>query len=57
MKSAILMKPPFKEVVENHPDLYGPFWLATTLIVIIVASSSLISFFYSSTSEDGTKVK
>lgn len=45
--SAIMLKPSFKQVVKDKPDLYGPFWIATTLIVIIVASASLITFFAS----------
>ena len=45
MKAALLLKPAFREVMRNQPDLYGPFWLATTLVIIILASSSLITFF------------
>ena len=45
IKSAVMLKPPFRTVVGDKPDLYGPFWLASTLVVIIVASSSLITFF------------
>jgi hypothetical protein len=48
MVSAITLRPPFKQVIKDKPDLYGPFWIATTLIVIIVASASLISYFASS---------
>ena len=44
VKSAVMLKPPFRLVVGDKPDLYGPFWLASTLVVIIVASSSLITF-------------
>ena len=36
---------PFKEVLQDKPDLYGPFWIATTLIVVIIAASSLMQFF------------
>lgn len=54
MKSAVLLKPAFKEVVGNEPDLYGPFWIATTLIVIIIASSSIIAFF---NTDNGERVK
>ena len=54
MKSAVLLKPAFKEVVGNEPDLYGPFWIATTLIVIIIASSSIIAFFNTET-EKGSR--
>jgi hypothetical protein len=53
MLSAITLRPAFKQVIQDKPDLYGPFWIATTLIVIIIASASLITFFASS---DGNKV-
>jgi hypothetical protein len=36
----------FGEVLKDKPDLYGPFWIATTLIVVIIAASSLLNFFY-----------
>jgi hypothetical protein len=32
--------------LNDKPDLYGPFWIATTLIVVIIAASSLLNFFY-----------
>lgn len=47
MVSAITLRPPFRQVIKDKPDLYGPFWIATTLIVIIIASASLITFFAS----------
>lgn len=51
MISAIKLTPPFRSVVGGKPDLYGPFWMASTLVVIIVASSSLIDFFSDSKKE------
>lgn len=39
----------FSEVLKDKPDLYGPFWIATTLIVVIIAASSLLNFFYTPT--------
>jgi hypothetical protein len=53
MRAAILLRPPFRSVIKNKPDLYGPFWIATTLIVVIVASASLVTFFAST---DGSAV-
>lgn len=44
MISAVTLRPSFKQVIKDKPDLYGPFWIATTLIVIIIASASLITF-------------
>jgi hypothetical protein len=45
VRSAVLLTPPFHQVLEDKPDLYGPFWIATTLIVVLIGSSSLMSFF------------
>lgn len=45
VKSAILLRPVFSEVIRSQPDLYGPFWISTTLIIVLVASSSLMVFF------------
>lgn len=45
IRSAIFLKPPFGEVIRDKPDLYGPFWIASTLIVVIIAASSLLQFF------------
>lgn len=45
IRSAIFLRPSFGEVINEKPDLYGPFWIATTLIVVIIAASSLLQFF------------
>jgi protein YIPF1/2 len=45
VRSAITLRS-FNEVLHEKPDLYGPFWIATTLIVVIIAASSLLNFFY-----------
>lgn len=47
MVSAVTLRPPFRQVIKDKPDLYGPFWIATTLIVIIIASASLVTYFAS----------
>lgn len=31
------------DVLNNTPDLYGPFWIPTTLILVLFLSSSLSS--------------
>jgi len=43
--SLIPLKKGFYELAENSPDLYGPFWLYTTLIFIVVVSSNISAFF------------
>ena len=48
IRSAITLRS-FDEALHDKPDLYGPFWIATTLIVVIIAASSLLNFFYSPT--------
>lgn len=45
IRSAIFLRPSFGDIINDKPDLYGPFWIATTLIVVIIAASSLLQFF------------
>lgn len=40
----------FQETTEKNPDLYGPFWIYTTLILTIASCGSLTRFF------KGTKI-
>jgi protein YIPF1/2 len=42
--------PPLKAFYEDgeKPDLYGPFWITTTLIVVIASASNLANYFASS---------
>ena len=42
--SLIPFKKGFYELAENSPDLYGPFWICTTLIFIVVISSNISAF-------------
>ena len=35
----------FQEITEKNPDLYGPFWIYTTLILTIASCGSLTIFF------------
>jgi len=34
------MKPEFLEVTKDKPDLYGPFWIFTTLIFLLTAAGN-----------------
>lgn len=45
IRSAIFLRPSFDQVLHDKPDLYGPFWIASSLIVVIIATSSLMHFF------------
>jgi hypothetical protein len=42
--SLIPFKKGFNDIVENSPDLYGPFWLYTTLIFIIGVTSNISGY-------------
>jgi len=39
--SLIPFNPKFYDISQKNPDLYGPFWIYTTLIFVIAASGSL----------------
>eukprot|EP01087_Luapelamoeba_hula_P017357 TRINITY_DN5461_c0_g2_i1.p1 TRINITY_DN5461_c0_g2~~TRINITY_DN5461_c0_g2_i1.p1 ORF type:complete len:322 (-),score=58.58 TRINITY_DN5461_c0_g2_i1:187-1152(-) len=39
-RSLIPFSPHFFSSVETNPDLYGPFWIATTLIFVMAATSN-----------------
>lgn len=39
--SLIPFNPRFYDISQKNPDLYGPFWIYTTLIFVIAASGSL----------------
>jgi hypothetical protein len=36
--------PKFFDISEKTPDLYGPFWIYTTLVFIIAAAGSLAKY-------------
>ena len=42
----------FIKLVEKNPDLYGPFWIYTTLIFIIASAGSLTKYIQGETNED-----
>jgi len=43
--SLIPFYPNFFQITEGSPDIYGPFWIYTTLIFVIAAAGSMSSFF------------
>eukprot|EP01116_Phalansterium_solitarium_P025147 TRINITY_DN9493_c0_g1_i1.p1 TRINITY_DN9493_c0_g1~~TRINITY_DN9493_c0_g1_i1.p1 ORF type:complete len:328 (-),score=111.84 TRINITY_DN9493_c0_g1_i1:218-1201(-) len=43
-KSMVPYPPTFFEMVKPNPDLYGPFWIATTLVFIMAATGNLGSY-------------
>ena len=42
----------FINLVEKKPDLYGPFWIYTTLIFIVSCAASLTKYIQGATEED-----
>jgi len=40
----IPFNPNFHDISDKSPDLYGPFWIYTTLIFIIAAAGSINQF-------------
>lgn len=42
----------FINIVEKKPDLYGPFWIYTTLIFIVASAGSLTKYIQGATNED-----
>ena len=42
----------FITLVEKKPDLYGPFWIYTTLVLIVACAGSLTKFFQGAQNED-----
>ena len=42
----------FINIVEKKPDLYGPFWIYTTLIFIIASAGSLTQYIHGADQED-----
>jgi len=47
IKGALLPRPKgaFWELIGTNPDLYGPFWIATTLIFTMAMTGNLASYF------------
>jgi hypothetical protein len=52
LHSLIPFNPKFHDISEQTPDLYGPFWIYTTLIFIIAAAGSLSGYLQDKSSEN-----
>jgi hypothetical protein len=44
MHSLVPFNPKLLEISQNNPDVYGPFWIYTTLIFVLAASGALTKF-------------
>jgi hypothetical protein len=42
MKKSVLPKDLFFDEIRGNPDIYGPFWISTTLVFLIFASGSIL---------------
>ena len=52
MSSLIPCNKNFITLVEKKPDLYGPFWIYTTLIFIVASAGSLTKYIHGAEEED-----
>ncbi|KAN0055287.1 hypothetical protein ACTA71_008397 [Dictyostelium dimigraforme] len=48
IRSMLPIKFSFFNLIRENPDLYGPFWVLTSLVFIVAASSNLNEYFNSS---------
>lgn len=39
--AALYPRAPFLDVLDGNPDLYGPFWIATTVVFILFLAGSI----------------
>jgi hypothetical protein len=52
LHSLIPFNPKFYDISTSKPDLYGPFWIYTTLIFIIAAAGSISGYLQSNLSQN-----
>ncbi len=42
--SSLYPRTPFLDILDGNPDLYGPFWIATTLVFILFLTATLSQY-------------
>lgn len=42
--SALYPRSPFLDVLDGNPDLYGPFWIATTVVFILFLTGTISQY-------------
>lgn len=42
--SALYPRSPFLDILDGNPDLYGPFWLATTVVFILFLTGTISQY-------------
>ncbi|KAM0712176.1 hypothetical protein Q7P37_011270 [Cladosporium fusiforme] len=50
-RAALYPRQNFLDVLEGNPDLYGPFWIATTVVVILFLTGTISQYLASSGKE------
>jgi len=46
-RSVVPFPPAFFQTIESNPDIYGPFWIASTLVFMMAATGNVASYFNS----------
>lgn len=44
MRSTLLPRQNFLDTLDGQPDLYGPFWIATTVVVILFLTGTISAY-------------
>ena len=42
--SSLFPKAPFLDILDGNPDLYGPFWIATTVVFILFLTGTISQY-------------
>lgn len=42
--SSLYPRSPFLDILDGNPDLYGPFWIATTLVFILFLTATISQY-------------
>jgi hypothetical protein len=50
-RAALYPRQNFLDVLEGNPDLYGPFWIATTVVVILFLTGTISQYLASTGKE------
>jgi len=49
--AALYPRANFLDVLEGNPDLYGPFWIATTVVLILFLGGTISLYWHSGAGE------
>lgn len=49
--AALYPRANFLDVLEGNPDLYGPFWIATTVVLILFLGGTISLYLHTSAGE------